>query len=323
MFELDYLREVLNAWRSKLGATPQLKLHSEGRELWRVAGSSGDRYFLKRLGPWRNLPLEDEAAVLEFLSDRGIRTTPFVPTDNGSLFAGEIEDSFVLIPEIGNQEISPEMLLEQEHAIGTEIARLHQVLAEYPGEVNSYRESVLDSLGDELNLPYELKERLAPRIPAMLASFAGLPEQLIHGDLTPDNIVLGEHGTPPGFIDFEHLPVGPRIWDIAKYVSRRFRTRWYGESGPSDTDRLNHAINAIRGYDAAGPMDYIEKAALPAAILAANIVEVAYFRDVAEGKLERRMLPDHLDVLADSVEGAKWHLHNYDLIQTTLNDALR
>ncbi len=88
----------------------------------------------------------------------------------------------------------------------------------------------------------------------MTAALADLPPQLIHGDLTPENVLLRRPEAVSGFIDFDHLPLGPRIWDIAQYLSRRIRLRWRQGAQASDLSRLDHLAGFLIGYHTTNPL---------------------------------------------------------------------
>jgi Ser/Thr protein kinase RdoA (MazF antagonist) len=324
MFTMLDLTNILREWESVLGSTPAFYLHSSGRELWLVRSRTNEFYYLKRLGPWRNLPLEDEALILNHLGKHGVPVAEFMKTDQKLLHAGAVEDSFVLIPQLQSDDFNADELLTLEPAIGSAVAHLHRQLATYPRSANSYDETLLDSLDGSLNLPDDLAHKLEESRDLFGGIPGDLPQQLIHGDLTPENIVLRQPGEVSGFIDFEHLPIGPRIWDVAKYSSRRLRTRWLGEYPSSNHHGcLSHIAAFLRGYHEVTQLHQSEQAALPAAILVGNLVEVSYFRDVASGILSRRQLPDHFEVLEDTARAAAWHLDHYELVCDAIESAFR
>lgn len=303
---------VLRAWSTVLGNGQRAVSQYPERELWLVRANDEREYYLKRLGPWRNLPLADEARVLRFLADDGVNVAEFIPTDHARLYAGEIEDSFVLMPRLPSDRFSAKEVLAEETSIGALVAELHIGLAKYPWRVNSYTEDLQGQLQREQMLPPKLADLFDERRVEMIASLDGLPTQLVHGDLTPENIVLRRPVHTSGFIDFEHLPRAPRIWDVAKYLSRRLRMRWRDGDQSADHHRLDHIQPFLRGYRQANPLSEREIAALPAMIATANVIEVSYFMEIAAGVLERRKLSDHDDVLADSIEAAEWHLSHWD-----------
>ena len=313
---------MLEDWTTILGDKVEFDYESSWRDLWSVTAEDGARYFLKRLGPWRNLPLADEARILRHMARQGVRVAEFLPTDRAMLYAGKVEDSFVLIPRLPSEHFNAAELVSLEETIGGAVAELHLALAMYPWPANSYAETLSESLEQDLMLPPDVVAGFASRRGSMIAALADLPTQLIHGDLTPENVLLRRPGAVSGFIDFDHLPLGPRIWDIAKYLSRRIRLRWRQGSRASDLGRLDHLAGFLTGYHQTNPLDSAEIEALPAGIAAGNVLEASYHREIVAGTLPRRKLPDHHAVLADTVEAAGWHLANYEEIAAAVRSSL-
>lgn len=313
---------VLEDWKTVLGEKVELDDESAWRDLWPVTAEDGARYFLKRLGPWRNLPLADEARILRHLARQGVRVAEFLPTDRATLYAGAVEDSFVLIPRLASDQFNAVELVSLEEKIGGALAELHGALSRYPWPANSYAEKLSESLEQELMLPPDVAEGFARRRDSMIVALADLPTQLIHGDLSPENVLLQRPNAVSGFIDFDHLPIGPRIWDIAKYLSRRIRLRWRQGSPASDLGRLDHLAGFLIGYHKLNPLGSAEIEALPSAIAAGNVLEASYFQEIAAGTLPRRKLPDHDAVLADTVEAAGWHLANYEEVAAAVGSSV-
>ncbi len=303
---------VLEAWKTILGDKVEINDESAWRDLWPITAEDGAHYFLKRLGPWRNLPLADEARILRHLAMQGVSVAEFLPTDRASLYAGTVEDSFVLIPRLASEHFNAAELVSFEEKIGRALAELHLALARYPWPANSYVEQLGESLEQDLMLPPNVAEGFARKRGSMTAALADLPMQLIHGDLTPENVLLQRPGVVSGFIDFDHLPLAPRVWDIAKYLSRRIRLRWRQASPASDLGRLDHFAGFLIGYHKANPLGSAEIEALSVGIAAGNVLEASYLQEIAAGTLPRRKLPDHDAVLADTIEAAGWHLANHD-----------
>jgi Ser/Thr protein kinase RdoA (MazF antagonist) len=313
---------VLEDWKTVLGDEVELGDQFPGRDLWPVTAEDGARYFLKRLGPWRNLPVADEARILTHVARQGVRVAEFLPTDRATLYAGKVEDSFVLIPRLASDHFTAVELVSLEEKIGGALAELHLALARYPWPANSYAEQLSESLEQELMLPPDVVEGFAKKRGSMTAALADLPTQLIHGDLTPENVLLRRPGVVSGFIDFDHLPLAPRTWDIAKYVSRRIRLRWRQGSHASELGRLDHLAGFLTGYHKTNPLGSAEIEALPAAIAAGNVLEVSYHQEILAGTLLRRKLPDHEAVLAETVEAAGWHLANYEEVAAAVRSSV-
>lgn len=320
MVTTNEMTTILQNWTTLLGSEPLAEPEYTGREIWPITAEGGGRYFLKRVGPWRNLPMADQARVLRWLAQQGIAVAEFMITEHATLFAGRPEDSFVLIPHIDADQPEPAAVLGMEETVGHAIARLHGALLSYPFSANSYTERLADALLGELLLPTDVAEAFVGRREAMAAAIGRLPTQLVHGDLTPENVLLRRTGDVAGFIDFDHLPLAPRIWDIAKYLSRRIRLRWLRGAAHAP-GRLDYIGGLLRGYHRASPLNGAELEALPAGIAAGNIIEASYNQRIASGLLERRKLRDHDEVLADSIEAARWHLNNYTAVKEAIHAA--
>ncbi|QGN33077.1 phosphotransferase enzyme family protein [Microlunatus sp. Gsoil 973] len=314
------LSVVLQSWATVLGTHPCVGPEQAGRALWPVVADGGAEYFLKRLGPWRNLPVADEARVLRRLAAEGIEVAEFMITDHARLFAGEIQDSYVLMPRIPADVFQPSEVLDLEETVGGAIGRLHRALAGYPWPANSYRERWSEALSGELPLPPDVRDGFSVRRPVLTEAITDLPVQLVHGDLTPANVLLRRPGQVAAFIDFDHLPTAPRIWDVARYLSRRMRLRW--RRARPVADRLQHIGPLLRGYHRSNPLSADDIAALPALITIGNVAEAGYNQAVASGRLHRRMLPDHKDQLADTIETARWNLANYGEVERVVRAAL-
>ena len=314
------LLRILRQWKTLLGTEASIGGEDPGRELWPVVATDGRQYFLKQLSPWRNLPLADEARVLGWLSRRGIVVAEFLITDGASVFGVDGEESFILMPRLDLDDLDSAETLEAEGVAGRAVAELHAGLAGYPWSVDSYTEQLSVSLRDELLLPPDVADLFAQRVGSITAGIDALPTQLVHGDLTPENVLLQKGGSVAGFIDFDHLPLAPRTWDVARYLSRRLRLRWRGGRVP-DQDRARHIEPFLRGYQHSSPLTGAEIDALPGLILAGNIIEANYGQQISSGRLERRKLPDHDQTLADSIDASRWQLTHGQLVRDAVQAA--
>lgn len=301
-------RGALTSWTRVLGDAAMLGAQADGRDLWPVIASDGAHYVLKRLGPWRNLPLVEEARMVVYLAGRGIAVAEFVPTDRGEIHAGTIEESYVLMPKLPNDALAATEIVAMEGMIGEAVATLHLALAACPFEVNSYTEHLDRSLAQQQLLPPDVAGDFANWRDRMIDALRGLPVQRIHGDLTPENVLLSRPGAVAGFIDFDHLPLASRLWDVGKYCARRMRLRWSQGVPESALGRLDHVEQFLAGYHRTYPLTEAEIAAIPASIAAGNVLEVTSLQAISNGTLPRRRMPDHDDILANTIEVARWHL---------------
>ena len=312
MVTTDQLHTVLAQWRTVLGHRPRLGPDLDGRELWPVTADDGRRYFLKRLGPWRNLPVADQGRILAYLSSAGISVAAFVITDDARIFAGQVEDSYVVVPMLPSDQLEESEVLVMEASVGGAVARLHGALAKYPWPANSYQEQMVETLTGDLRLRADVRDGFAPHRQSIVDSLAALPLQLVHGDLTPENVLLSRSGRAPAFIDFDHLPLAPRLWDIAKYLSRRLREH------PS-TEGLRHVERFVTGYREVLPLTDDELAAVAGATVALNVLEVDWTQQIVSGELDRRLLPGQVEDLRTTADTLRWQFQNL----AALEDAAR
>lgn len=79
------------------------------------------------------------------------------------------------------------------------------------------------------------------------AAFAGLPVQPIHGDCHGSNVLLC-NGEVSGFIELDHLPTGPRLYDLAYDLADRLKwwiedaaqcACWLAQRGDAISSRLS------------------------------------------------------------------------------------
>ena len=311
-FEKSQLRKWLAEWQTIVGENPTLEIGDDVRELWSVESVHGDRYYLKRLGPWRNLPVLSEYRMLIHLLEEGVRVPAFLLTDDGSITAGPTEDSFVLMRAFEHEHRLAADIPRFESEVGSATAHLHQAMSRYSQPLGSYTEDIEGGITNGLRLSDDLLRRLDMVRGEILQRLSKLPLQVIHGDFTPDNVLNLTQGRGIGFIDFDHLPNGPRIWDIAKYLSRRIRFRWCQEA-PA-TVRMDSVEAFVAGYTKVVPLDLAEIEALPGAALAYNVMEASYDQSIIDGILQRRMLPNHADVLKDTLHTIDWQLSNLDFV---------
>lgn len=316
-FEKSQLLKQLADWQTLVGENPTLDVVDDLRELWQVQSVYGERYYLKRLGPWRNLPVLSEYRMLVHLLEEGVRVPAFLLTDDGAVTAGPIDDSFVLMRALQHVHLPANEIPHHESEIGVATAHLHQAMSRYSQPLGSYTEDIKGGITGELRLPDDLLQRFDAVRYEILDLLSKLPLQIVHGDFTPGNVLHLAHGRGVGFIDFDHLPNAPRIWDVAKYLSRRLRFRWC--QGASPTIRTDCVEAFVAGYIKVTKLDQTEIEALPGAMLAYNVLEASYNQCILDGILPRRMFPDHAEVLHDTLQTIDWQLSHLDAVSAAVH----
>jgi Ser/Thr protein kinase RdoA (MazF antagonist) len=221
---------VLEAW-SSLVNRPRVEQAPHGSALM-VHGDDGRGYVLKRVpgfdlaDPRRRLA--EQHQILSYLAERGLPVACPLVTDDGQIYA-EVDDAiYALTPMLPAENIDVTGNSRLFREIGRTIARLHLALYDCPFDIASWHiqlaEQTFDRSWDGLRelLPppdfAAVAGRVEPLRSEMVAAFDGLPEQRIHGDCHGGNILLAD-GAVSGLVDLEHLPIGPRIYDLAYNLS--------------------------------------------------------------------------------------------------------
>ncbi len=218
---------LLTAWAERLGGPCTCQRLAEQHYVFRVR-APGRNYILKEAGlinPQGDVPrkLAAEAGVLRHLQARGIGVAVPELTDGGQPYQIVGDRYYTLSPEVPSdpdESAPPERVYR---SFGAAIARLHEALASYPGPIYSWTMDMPPRILDEAarDILQGLDEQqLAAFQPALEAlrqpitgRLSGLPSQHIHGDCHGGNIMrVGD--AVSGFIDLDHLPYGPRLYDL-------------------------------------------------------------------------------------------------------------
>ena len=162
--------------------------------------------------------------------------------------------------------------------IGEVIGQLTLALSKVDATVNeaniykSARESAIPTLVEKINLPQEFIERYEKVFGAIYES---LPQQIIHRDPNPGNIILSENNW--GILDFDLSEKNIRIFDPC-YAA----TAILSESFEADnSDKLHQWImiykNIIYGYDEVVKLSDNEWKAIPFVIITNQLISTAWF----------------------------------------------
>ena len=111
-----------------------------------------------------------------------------------------------------------------------------------------------------------------------------LPEQIIHRDPNPSNIVMKD-GCLVGFLDFDLSQRSIRIFDPC-YAATALLVEIYDSGEYEKLDRWVEVWqNILRGYDAVVHMTPEEKAAVPYVVLSIQLICVGYFSGIEKLEL--------------------------------------
>ena len=275
---LDFLQHVVHRhW----GFAPTLEpLYGERDLNARLLTPGGERWLLKLSHPATTRPrLAFEERVFEGLASqpRSPVTPSPLPARAGSSVVPVILDSGVrthlrilswLTGEPLNPAQAPEPALE---ALGASCAHLNEALAacelaghdgalprDLPWDLQNTR-ALAALLGScPPVVPREAVLYTLDRFRAHVADpLAGLPRQVVHNDLNPDNLRFDPHqpSALPGVIDFGDMVVAPVICDLA--IACAYLV---GEEPDTCLDRV---VPVLRGFDRVRPMRTVEWQLLP------------------------------------------------------------
>jgi len=284
------LEPILRNWSQTLGTVTGLRPLNAPASGLLVETSGGRRYVLKAVEghPFAG-HTAGRLALLHYLREQGLPVAAPLAVDGQpeTFLAGDAGRRYWLSPHLSGNPDPPAPFdwARRYAAAGAAIARLQRVLAGYRGPLPAPRmDLVRDALRVDLPLlrqnllPAEQPafERaagyLAQRLPGRLA---GLPSQIIHGNCHAGSI-LWDGEQVSGFVDLDHLPWGPRVYDLGCFLAGMARKHieqlgeiaaWFGGLGPF-----------IGGYQAGLALDQAEITILPAVMMAAQVRLAAGFQ---------------------------------------------
>ena len=100
-------------------------------------------------------------------------------------------------------------------------------------------------------------------------ALTGIPQRRIHGDCHTGNVLL-YHNRVVGFVDLDHLPVGPAIYDICSALVDQ--VKWAVRDAEHTARWLGAFDRVIVGYERVLPLSEREKAAIWYMMLAIQLL---------------------------------------------------
>src|SRR5882757_2489865 len=267
--------EILGAWEGVLGALPDPTISGTTAD---VVAVNGARFVLKRidglpgLGDRRHR-LAAEYRVLLHLRRAGLPVTLPIATDDARLFAAAGSAIYILVPQLPVDADDRSVAFR---AIGAVIGRLHGALASYPYDFPSW----------DIDIERMIIEDALPEIGASLTAadhgildgyrpqLAGLATQRIHGDCHAGNILV-HNGEVSGLIDLDHLPRGPKIYDLAYFLANQVS---WAHINQSRDPVISGTRELIAGYTSTNRLTSRDSDALVPVILAIHLRLLAWYR---------------------------------------------
>lgn len=266
---------LLRAWSNSLGGEAAWQALSDRNFVYRITAPGGE-FILKIAGqispqgdPERKLAAEYD--LLRYLKDCGVPVAVPLSTNGGQHLLRYEGRLYTLTPSLPQAIGEDDDLSRVFYNSGAAIALLHRALAAYTGPIYSWTMDLPPRILNDMVpiiVQHQSEEERAQfnavidsiRAP-LTSSLSGLPSQYIHGDCHGGNMLrVGEQIN--GFIDLDHLPFGPRIYDLCYRLTddgkkmindRSTARRWFKDLVPS----------LFAGYEQAFPLTVAEKDAVP------------------------------------------------------------
>ncbi len=107
-------------------------------------------------------------------------------------------------------------------------------------------------------LPEKLRALTTPLHDRLYGAVLDLPTQRTHGDCNVGNVLVHD-GAVTGYIDLDHLPTGPRVYDLSNYLVTRLAAHLDHDDADAMLAVLRHYV---AGFHAAYPLSRREQAAV-------------------------------------------------------------
>jgi len=298
--------------------TKQVPVAEGTASAWLVVVPDGRRYVLKHKPAEADVALE--GWLLGQLADRGLPVAPPIPTTAGALCAPEAGIRYALYRYLPGAALHAHYAPGAEHrarAFGRAIAQLHRGLLDITPVAGLPIMSLpLQLLGGVRSAVYAHASRSTAVDPTvldatfgvleneLLPQYARLPQQLIHRDCHPGNMLF-ERNEVSGFIDFEIATWGIRIFDLAYCSTAMLSAAEEDSQRREDWVALLEAL--VAGYRDTQPLQPAELAHIWHVQLSIQLLFVSYFAG-----------HEQLDLADANYRTLQWLLTRRDAIQRTL-----
>lgn len=274
------IKEVLRHWGLEKEKVADV-VYAETGNVSESACYVGEHYMIKFSSKPESA--EKHISLSQALENVGLLTATPIKTKDGKYGVEREGLYFYVTKRLEGAPIKASTMYLEEYMtkarwIGEIIGQLSRALAQAEVATNraniykSVKEWAIPSLADRMNLPKAFIERYDQ---AFGAIYDSLPQQVIHRDLSPGNIVLNDHHW--GILDFELSEINIRIFDPC-YAATAILSESF-EDG--NTDKLKQWMeiyrNIILGYHEVVKLSENEWKAVPYVVISNQLISTAWF----------------------------------------------
>lgn len=267
------------------------------------------------------LRLEFLRGIHEHVASRGLRVPVLLRSRSGHVCVNSGGRYYCLYDfiEAGGYPDDPRLEGQAFYHAGLAIAELHDALASHNDNDISSRTWREDFAGDlpgwlrtlRSGLP-ESQASLAARVEqergnGIVEAVRGLPEQLIHRDCHPGNVLFdGVHVI--AFVDCDHFCIGPPLFDLATFAVHFIK--WHTEDRNVTAPWIQNRPRLMDGYRSRRELSAQEMYAFPHMMMVYHILVAHYFMTTSN----MRSIQTELSALC-------WIHDNFDQIARALGSS--
>ena len=299
------IKEVLQSWGLENEKLTDV-VYAETGNVSESACYVGDNYIIKFSPNLGNV--EKHISLSQAIESVGLSTATPIKTVEGKFVVASEELYFYVTKRLEGKQLKASTMYFEDYMpkarfIGEIVGQLSVALSKVEVITNqanifkSAKEWAIPALSGKMDLPKSFVEMYEKEFGEIYES---LPQQIIHRDPNPGNIIL--YGDNWGVLDFDLSERNIRIFDPC-YAA----TAILSESFEADnTDKLNQWIiiykNILYGYDEVVKLSDNEWKAIPYVVITNQLISTAWFSEQEK----------YRELYETNKKMTEWMLHNFD-----------